>query len=279
MPIKPEAGESKDEYIGRCISHEMGKGHPQDQSIAMCISQWDEHLSVTQSVIVDLPPANIDFKLGKVKRIIFNEDFDLETLLEYKKLGFSIHIKSKRKYQRSDHKTYNKLRSVGLTQDNLVFGEMRDLNDKYGYDLMMTGTDPILEALKVRGKDISKLRVIKSIDISSLELAEQSIEESKNVEMRFATIKVYFTYEKKDEVSGAELLPTSRQFCKDMMFANKAYTLDEIKSLPTEHLTKMGLPADVFAYRGGFYTVKGGQRGPDTTPSCRHTFKAKIVVE
>ena len=480
MPIKPKSGESKDEYIGRCIGIEINNGYPKDQAAAMCIYKAEEHFSTaTQSAILDLPPANIDFesysdypesvknnaksvldwvetngwgscgtpvgkvranqlangeaisvdtiqrmysylsrhevdlqssksysdgcgklmydswgglsakswshnklkelglielasekisfdydgtistskgqemakrlidegntvyiisarsskegmlriadrlgiphsrvyatgsnkakaekvkelgitkhmddnsllkdllpgiaeKFGKVKRIIFNEDFDLETLLEYKKLGFSIHIKSKRKYQRSDHKTYNKLRSVGLSTDNLVFGEMRDLNDKYGYDLMMTGTDPILEGLKVRGKDISKLKVIKSIDISSLGLAEQSIEEAKNVDMKFATIKVYFTYEKKDEVSGAELLPTSRQFCKDMMFANKAYTLDEIKSLPTEHLTKMGLPADVFAYRGGFYTVKGGVRGPDTTPSCRHTFKAKIVVE
>ena len=39
MPIKPKAGESKDEYIGRCIGIEINNGHPKDQSTAICITK------------------------------------------------------------------------------------------------------------------------------------------------------------------------------------------------------------------------------------------------
>ena len=276
MPLKPKSGESKDQYISRCISEEINSGKSQDQSVAICIYKADEHFkSATASK--DFPPANVE--LGRVRRVIFSEDFDEDVIREYKKAGFKVHILSRRKVQRKDKKVYNKLKSVGLSEDNLLFGDIKTLDKKYDFDIMLHDTeDPILNALLVRGEDISKKRVIKTTEIENMEQALQSIESIKNMDMKFATVRVVFTYELRDDVTGPSELPTTRDFCKRVLGANKAWSIDEINSLPTSHLSKMGLPTDIFAFRGGFYTTKGGQRGVDTTPFCRHIWKSKVIM-
>lgn len=43
--LNPDSGESKDDYLKRCIPHEIGKGHPQDQAVAMCSSIYDNAFS------------------------------------------------------------------------------------------------------------------------------------------------------------------------------------------------------------------------------------------
>lgn len=48
MPIpKPAAAETKDEYIGRCMSAISGE-YPQDQAVAICISTYDRKELSTQ---------------------------------------------------------------------------------------------------------------------------------------------------------------------------------------------------------------------------------------
>jgi hypothetical protein len=42
MPLEKKGGESKNDFISRCISHEAGK-HPEqknDQNVAICESIW-----------------------------------------------------------------------------------------------------------------------------------------------------------------------------------------------------------------------------------------------
>ena len=41
MPIKPTAGEVKEEFISRCISEEIGAGYEDTQAAAICYSVWD----------------------------------------------------------------------------------------------------------------------------------------------------------------------------------------------------------------------------------------------
>ena len=42
MPVpKPKPKESQSEFMGRCM-HEVGGKHPQDQAVAICMSQWRE---------------------------------------------------------------------------------------------------------------------------------------------------------------------------------------------------------------------------------------------
>ncbi len=234
------------------------------------------HYDNNPDVVKSLPGIGNNF--AKVKRVIFSEDFNEDVIKEYKELGFKVHILSRRKVQRKDNKVYNKLKSVGLNEDNLLFGDIKTLDNKYDFDVMLHDTeDPILNALLIRGEDISKKTIISSTQITNMAEALQSLESIKNIDMKFASIRVVFTYELRDDVTGPTELPTTRDFCKRVLGANKAWSIDEISSLPTSHLTKMGLPADIFAFRGGFYTTKGGQRGVDTTPFCRHIWKSKVI--
>ena len=39
--VEPREGETKDEYIGRCIGIEVDVGYSQDQAAAICISKWE----------------------------------------------------------------------------------------------------------------------------------------------------------------------------------------------------------------------------------------------
>lgn len=40
--VEPESGESKNDFLQRCIPIEINNGHPQDQAVAMCSSMYDE---------------------------------------------------------------------------------------------------------------------------------------------------------------------------------------------------------------------------------------------
>ena len=40
--VEPKEGESKDEFVSRCIGIEIGNGYEQDQAAAMCYAKWDE---------------------------------------------------------------------------------------------------------------------------------------------------------------------------------------------------------------------------------------------
>ena len=44
MMVTPEAGETKDEFVSRCIGVEVENGYEQDQAAAMCYLKWDESL-------------------------------------------------------------------------------------------------------------------------------------------------------------------------------------------------------------------------------------------
>ena len=44
MPIEPQAGESEDQYMERCISEETNAGMGRDQAVAVCASKWGEYV-------------------------------------------------------------------------------------------------------------------------------------------------------------------------------------------------------------------------------------------
>jgi hypothetical protein len=217
--------------------------------------------------------------LSRVKKVLFDEDFNEDDVATYKKLGFKILVRSKRKLKKKDKKVWNKLKSVGLTEDVMLYGEVKELHKKYNFDMLMTGQDPILEHLSVMGQDYSTRRTIKEFTVNSMEEAKElELKEINNVEMKFITVRAVYFYRERPDVAPATK-SGSRPFCTKLMSdRNRGYSLLEIQSLPTEHLVDMGLPPDVFLYRGGFYTLPGGVRGVDTTPFCRHEWKLEIIT-
>jgi hypothetical protein len=52
--VTPEAGESKDEFISRCIPFYLNEGKDQDQAVAICISVADENFEAELSEFKDL---------------------------------------------------------------------------------------------------------------------------------------------------------------------------------------------------------------------------------
>jgi hypothetical protein len=386
MPISRNEGETRDEFVSRCVSKEMNSGKPQDQALAICLTYADEYFrkSSTQSVSDATwsteSPININLKtyrdypqearnnaqtaldwaekngwgdcgtpvgkaranqlangegiseetiarmasferqrqnstrkLGegcgrlvwlawggdagiewasrklkeirrtetfkKVNRVLFNEDFDVNEVRAYKEMGFKVYVRSSRKIKKADKKVWNKLKEAKLTEDNLVFGEVKELDKKFNFDLLLTGEDAVLEMLSVKGQNLNPKRVLKSIPVSSIEEAEKiEEEERKSIDLKFAKISFLYKYEEIPGIPPAE--SGSRTFCKRMLANDKFYTLEEIKSLSNEHLKKMfakyaGLEPDVFLYRGGFYRLPGTL---NTTPYCRHQWTLKIVM-
>ena len=374
MPIDKNPGESKDDFISRCIAQEVSSGRESDQAAAICYAKWDEFAkgktqSVTDNTWSTEAPISINFskvsfdyddtlstargkemakaairrgdevyiisarndrsglldianelnipysrvfatgsnraKEAKVKelgidkhidnnalvvralpgvgqrfkaqrKVIFNEDFNEESVIEYIEKGYSVHIRSARKIHKKDKKVWNKLRAIGLTEDVMVFGEVKDLDKKYEYDLLMTGQDPILERLKLMGEDGSKYKVLSSKRIDSMsEALSAETELTKDVTLKFVKVVVRYTYEEIEGIPDAK--SGSRPFCSQLRSTpTRMYSLDEIASLSVVHLSDMGLPQDVFTYRGGFY------RNPDsgqTTPFCRHYWRANVVVQ
>ncbi len=44
MPVKPKAGETKNQFISRCVGIEINNGYEKEQAVAMCYSMWEEKL-------------------------------------------------------------------------------------------------------------------------------------------------------------------------------------------------------------------------------------------
>ena len=84
-------------------------------------------------------------------------------------------------------------------------------------------------------------------------------------------ISVLYTYEKRPEVSGPDVLPNgrTRSFCENLIALNRAYTRDEINQISG------AVGRDVWLFKGGWY------HDPNTDtnqPSCRHYWKQNIVI-
>ena len=236
-----------------------------------------KHIDNNSDVVKSLP--GVGEKFAKVRRVLFNEDFDVETAKKYKEMGFKVYVRSSRKIKRKDNKVWNQLKQANLTEDNLVFGEIQQLDKRFQFDLLMTGEDPVLEMLSVRGRQVNPKKVLKSFPVSSIQEAEMIEErERKLIDLKFATINFFYRYEEIPGIPAAQ--SGSRTFCKRLMSSNRRYTIEEIRSLSNTHLEEMfanypGLEPDVFLYRGGFYRQPGTL---NTTPYCRHQWTLEISM-
>ena len=67
MPIERKEGETRDEFVSRCISKEMDGGMPQDQALAVCLTYADEYFvsatpSVTDNTWSTEAPINVNLE-------------------------------------------------------------------------------------------------------------------------------------------------------------------------------------------------------------------------
>lgn len=224
--------------------------------------------------------AKQDFK--KVKKVLFEEEFDEEKVKQFKELGFKVYVRSARKIKRQDRKVWNKLKSAGLSEDNLVFGEVDELHKKMNF-AHIDGQDTILTRLSLTGKTFSpQHKVLYSEPVEDiLKAKEIDFKLKKQFEQKFRTVQVTYQYVERE---GVELKPggKSRPFCQKMMSLKREWTLEELTEgqnpvieLGLQNLADMGLPEDIINYRGGFYT---NYETKVTTPFCRHEWKVNVRI-
>ena len=221
----------------------------------------------------------VKFDFKRQKRVVFNEDFDEQKVLEFKDLGWKIFIRSRRKIKKADRRVYNKLKAVGLTEDHLYFGELKDLDKRWGFDLVMTGDDSLVEALNLSGQTKKGGQILYETYVDSIpDAIEKEAQARKDIDLKFVRVVSRYVYALRPGLP--ELLTTSRPFCQKMMANPREYSIEEIKALSNTHLEKMfskyNLEPDVFLYRGGFYSEPGGET---ITPFCRHQWKLIIKIE
>jgi hypothetical protein len=81
---------------------------------------------------------------------------------------------------------------------------------------------------------------------------------------------VRYTYEKAPGISGAEIIPTSRDFCRSLIALNRVYTREDIDTISQ----RVGYNA--WERRGGWMTVKGSSPAIHV-PYCRHIWKSQLL--
>lgn len=141
--------------------------------------------------------------------------------------------------------------------------------------------EEIAKALKVNRKKIDAVmeRLIEdgAIEVSEKTSGDQKTEvrkpskEAKSVldeqGSNVESLRIMYTYEKRPELKD-DLLKTSREFCVKLINQNKIFTRPQI-----ENISKI-VGYDVWRYRGGWWTRKGGDV---TTPYCRHIWVQNLV--
>lgn len=79
--------------------------------------------------------------------------------------------------------------------------------------------------------------------------------------------EVRYSYEKRADVTGPEVLPTTRPFCKKLLTLNRLYTRADIQQISGY------LGYDVMKRAGGFWNNNG-----TVEYHCRHEFYSQIVI-
>jgi hypothetical protein len=88
---------------------------------------------------------------------------------------------------------------------------------------------------------------------------------------------VRYTYEKAPGISGSEIIPTSRDFCRRLISLNRVYSredIDQISSILAAEYNEPGYSA--WERRGGWMTVKGSSPAIHV-PYCRHIWKSQLL--
>jgi hypothetical protein len=84
-----------------------------------------------------------------------------------------------------------------------------------------------------------------------------------------AVVSVVYSYEVKDGL-GAEIIPHTREFCREMLRVKKYFTKAEIDQI------SQVVDRNVWLYKGGYYS---NPKTKVTTTSCRHFWQQSAIIE
>ena len=130
----------------------------------------------------------------------------------------------------------------------------------------------ITEAIKGDLKEITKAYLDlkrKGIIGAKGDLTTKGVKELSSNEPNFV-LETRYTYEKRPDVDGGDVIDTTREFCKMLIELDRAYTREEIEIISANE------DRNVWLYRGGWYS---DPNKPRPTAFCRHTWFQNITVK
>lgn len=74
MPVKKNEGETKEEYIGRCIGIEINNGYDQEQAAAMCYVKAEEQFTI--DTLHEFKKWRSKPTSANVKDIMYNDEIE-----------------------------------------------------------------------------------------------------------------------------------------------------------------------------------------------------------
>jgi hypothetical protein len=182
----------------------------------------------------------------------------------------------------SERSGYNFIKSTSYYDDDsfdiqLAFDAAIELND-----LEQQVKDLLQNNNKLSNEEIAQatnqpIEVIddilkKFIEYKIIERAESGIIKVivKTPKFELPKIEIFYTYEKRKDVSGADILPTSRPFCKKMveLSSTRMWSRKDIQNISQR------LGYNVFKAAGGFWNNNG-----TVEAHCRHEWVANAVIK
>ena len=225
--------------------------------------------------------SGIEWAISKMKQRETQEakNLELDALLidEFKKVGQpkeGLKILHKAEVDTEDVEK-SQFEFIEAFKDSFVLTQERDINV---IKLIADGEsfDSILKALKLNPSDLSKimqklakLGLLDSkgqiTDAGLIEVATQDADR----------ITVVYSYEKRPGVSGPEIIPGSRDFCRELIRLDRVYTRQEIDQIGVIAKQSKLVPfADVWTHSGGWWNRDGVN-----VSKCRHGWVQQVVFE
>jgi len=182
----------------------------------------------------------------------------------------------------SERSGYNFIKSTSYYDDDsfdiqLAFDAAIELNDleQQVKDLLQNNNklsnDEIAQATMQPIEVIDDI-LKKFIEYKIIERAESGIIKVivKTPKFELPKIEIFYTYEKRKDVSGADILPTSRPFCKKMvgLSSSRMWSRKDIQNISQR------LGYNVFKAAGGFWNNNG-----TIEAHCRHEWVANAVIK
>jgi hypothetical protein len=120
MEIKPSQGERKDDFIGRCISHQVGKGMQQDRAAALCYTKWEDSLKESSL------------------RIMFDKDIPVKVVKHFVDRGYKTFIWGGDGFFNKQKPAFNLAKQSGVNQHNIFWGKLSWVKQNNDIDLFMS---------------------------------------------------------------------------------------------------------------------------------------------
>jgi hypothetical protein len=171
------------------------------------------------------------------------------------------------------------VKRYGFAEDAVLFGVLEELKKNplttyaalaEAFGIEVTEVATIIQELIYRNFLTIGAEVLEGGAMRALTITPRGTSALQNAAPLEVTYQVAYRYVLSGEASGPEVLPTTRDFCRDMVAQskNRVWTSKQIMDIG------MGEDRNVWLRRGGFWTRKGTNV---TTAYCRHAWEQVVV--